>query len=584
VAAFLLALPGAASQASESSDPPLPDRPPAPVLTLASRRDLGTRVAGQLEAEPNTPYQLLLWTVTGCGTGQPPVDFHPLIQIDASTDAAGHAAFHFALPLQLNDTQQLVARTQDATGATSDLSDCRPVTVEMTYWEDAALMLTGPTNAGIAGADLTCTLTLANQSEGPAGPPTLTGLEVVFDLPDLVDFVFASPGAIVEDGRVRFPGLTLPPEGAEPLTVTVRPQVAGPLTLAARVNDEGPYQTNNTAAVIVDVAEPPTAHADLALTLTAAPAEVRVGMALTYTLVVTNQGPDDAGEVVVTNQLPTGVHLLEVTATPGRWVVTNELVVCQLGLMTNGSSAQLILVVQPTVEGELTLVASGLPTAPPPGLPEDEAPARVQDPNLDNNVAAHVVVVAEARPLEPVGSPAFDAQRGWFEQTVRFTHGGRTPLPGVRLWLAGLATDTLVLNRNGTETGRPYLHLGRPVAAGETVEFVVELYRPDRLPVPMPLYEATGHAGGGADVPPDPGRPPLVVEASREPPGVRLEWNPLPSRRYLVQYRVRIADCWRSLDPALTATSDHLSWGEPVVAGNLDPVPPSRFYRVLELP
>ncbi|MBE7498790.1 MAG: DUF11 domain-containing protein [Verrucomicrobiales bacterium] len=586
VAAWLLLTPGTVANASESEspDPPEPDRPPAPVLTLASRRDLGTRVAGQLHAQPETSYQILLWTVTGCGADRPPVDFHPLAEIDAPTDAAGHGAFQLVLPIPLNDTQQIVARTRDATGATSDLSHCRPVEVQMTYWEDAVLTLAGPTNTAVVGEELTCTITLANRSEGPAGPPALTGLEVELDLPDLVDFVRASPGAVVDEGRVRFPDLTLPPDGAEPLRVTLRPQVDGPLTLTARVNDTGPYQANNLASVTVEVAEPPTDRADLALTLTAAPANARVGMALTCTVVVTNQGPDDAGEVIVTNRLPTGVSVLEATATQGRPVVTDELVVCRLGLMTNGSSAQLSLVLQPRVEGELAHVASVFPTAPRPGTPENGTPPRLKDPNLENNVATNLVLVAEARPLEPMGSPAFDAQRGWFEQTVRFTHGGRTRLPGVRLWLEGLAADTLVLNRSGTENGRPYLHLGRAVAAGETVEFIVELYRPDRQPVPTPLYEAAGHAGGGADVSPDPGRPPLVVKATLEQPGLRLDWNPLPSRRYLVQSRVSISDCWRTSAPSLTTTSDHLSWRDRVAMANPAPTPSSRFYRVLELP
>lgn len=585
-AALLLSTLGAAAHAAEadSTDPPEPARPPAPILTLASRRDLGSRVAGQLDAQPETPYQILLWTVTGCGDDQLPVDFQPLAEIDAPTDAAGHAAFQLVLPIPLNDTQQIVARTRDATGATSDLSDCRPVQVEMTYWEDAALTLAGPTNTVVAGNALPCTITLANRSEGPAGRPSLTGLEVVLDLPDLVDFVSASPEAIVEEGRVRFSDLTLPPDGTEPLRVTLRPQVDGPLTLTARVNDPGPYQANNVASAIVDVAEPPTDRADLALTLTAAPATARVGMALTCTIVVTNQGPDDAGEVVLTNRLPTGVFVLQANATPGRPVVTDELVVCHLGLMTNGSTARLTLVVQPTLEGELTHVASVLPTAPRPGTPEDGSPRRMQDPNLENNVATNLVLVAEALPLEPVGAPAFDAQRGWFEQTVRFTHGGRTPLPGVRLWLAGVATNTLVLNRNGMENGRPYLHLGRAVAAGETIEFIVELYRADRQPVPTPLYEAAGHAGGGADVPPEPGRPPLVVDATLEPEGLRLDWNSLPSRRYLVQYRVLISDCWRSFAPGLSATSNRLSWWDLVAPTDPDPAPSSRFYRVLELP
>ncbi|MCZ7640888.1 MAG: hypothetical protein M5U12_35445 [Verrucomicrobia bacterium] len=229
-AALLLSTLGAAAHAAEadSTDPPEPARPPAPILTLASRRDLGSRVAGQLDAQPETPYQILLWTVTGCGDDQLPVDFQPLAEIDAPTDAAGHAAFQLVLPIPLNDTQQIVARTRDATGATSDLSDCRPVQVEMTYWEDAALTLAGPTNTVVAGN----ALPLHHHARQPQRRPRRT------PLPD------GSRGRTRPPrprrlrqrlsrshcrGRPR-PVLRLDPapDGTEPLRVTLRPASGWP--------------------------------------------------------------------------------------------------------------------------------------------------------------------------------------------------------------------------------------------------------------------------------------------------------------------------------------------------------------------
>ena len=48
------------------------------------------------------------------------------------------------------------------------------------------------------------------------------------------------------------------------------------------------------------------ASADVAITKADVPDPVTVGGPLTYTLVVTNNGPDDASSIVVTDTLPSG--------------------------------------------------------------------------------------------------------------------------------------------------------------------------------------------------------------------------------------------------------------------------------------
>jgi large repetitive protein len=77
--------------------------------------------------------------------------------------------------------------------------------------------------------------------------------------------------------------------------------------------------------------------ADLSITKTCSPQIVVAGESLTYTLKVTNHGPNDALGVVVTDLLPAGLSLVTTNASAGSW--TNP--VWNIGQLANGSSVTL---------------------------------------------------------------------------------------------------------------------------------------------------------------------------------------------------------------------------------------------------
>lgn len=550
-------------------------RPDPPLVLDAVVRDLGTQIEGEVSLMPEQAYTVLVFSTTTCQDG----DLVLLGTAGVFTDADGYAPFSVIKDSWLTDTSRVTARVTDATGDSSVLGNCRPVRIELTYWEDVALSLSATPSTPVAGSPLTYTLTLSNLSQTPSGPPGITGLEAAFPLPAGATFSAAGEGGVFADGEVRFTGVTVPPEGGGTLTVTVIPAAAGELVAQATVNHAGPYAANNTATLATTVLPATVEIADLVVSMTAAPEPVRVGAALTYTIRVRNDGPAEAPAVRLTDPLPVGAGLLSVTNTAGDALVLDGVLVCDLGRMTNGAEASVTLRLQPLADGLLTNTAT---VALAPG-------GTVQEANATNNVAAVISTVLPAPAVEAAGEPAFNPQTGLFEQVVRFINATPVPLPGVRLTLSGLPAGVAVYNAAGTTNGLPYVEVPRSIAAGETVTLRIEFHQPGRQGFESPVYaavEATPVVPGvtGTTVPATTGRAPLVLGGTLNQGRFLLEFRAEPGRRYAVQYRNTVNDPWQTALPAITAVADVVQWlddGPPKTVA----APPSsaRLYRILLL-
>jgi uncharacterized repeat protein (TIGR01451 family) len=95
--------------------------------------------------------------------------------------------------------------------------------------------------------------------------------------------------------------------------------------------------------------------ANLAVTQVASPSLFVPGQAGTYTLTVSNTGPDLAADVTVTDMLPAGVTLI--SASPGA-VVTNGNIIYSVGNLAAGASSVVTVVVSPGVSGVVTNTVS----------------------------------------------------------------------------------------------------------------------------------------------------------------------------------------------------------------------------------
>jgi uncharacterized repeat protein (TIGR01451 family) len=96
----------------------------------------------------------------------------------------------------------------------------------------------------------------------------------------------------------------------------------------------------------------PTDPADLALQKSDSPDPVAAGGTLTYTIFVTNAGPNPAVNVIVTDDLPTGLDFVSATASAGSCDHKGRKVTCNLGTVANPGppTANLTVTITTTVK------------------------------------------------------------------------------------------------------------------------------------------------------------------------------------------------------------------------------------------
>jgi uncharacterized repeat protein (TIGR01451 family) len=135
--------------------------------------------------------------------------------------------------------------------------------------------------------------------------------------------------------------------------------------------------TYNPTSVVLSVGA--ATGADLAITKTAPVNKIAVGVApFTYTITVTNNGPQQASGVTVNDTLPTQITLFAPpTTNVGTCGATNP-ITCNIGTLNNGASATISIQVQPTTIGTATNTATVTGTQTDPNSGNNSSTATVQ--------------------------------------------------------------------------------------------------------------------------------------------------------------------------------------------------------------
>src|SRR5207245_1602914 len=178
-----------------------------------------------------------------------------------------------------------------------------------------------------------------------------------------------------------------------------------------------PNLLNNTATATTTV----RAEADLSITKTDSPDPVRPGGSLTYTVSVTNGGPNAAASVTMNDPLP-ALTTFQSETHPAGWTCTTPAVgstgtvSCTTASLASGATATFTIVVQvsPSTPDGTTISNTATVTS------------TTSDPNLLNNTATATTTVRAEADLSITKTDSPDPVRpgGSLTYTVSVTNGG----------------------------------------------------------------------------------------------------------------------------------------------------------------
>jgi uncharacterized repeat protein (TIGR01451 family) len=206
------------------------------------------------------------------------------------------------------------------------------------------------------GSNVVYSLTVSN-----AGPSPAQNVVISQSLPPGVTDVIVTNNSVSvsqSGSNLSMSLASLPVYGAATVSVsaTFTPNTLGTkaavlVTSVASVTSSvtGPNPGNTTASATVLVTEP---MADLAVSMTGSPSSVLQGALLTYTIIVTNNGPFTADDVTLATTLPANANFISATASQGTLYLNGTF--GELGNIPLGTNVVVTIVVSPTITRNIT--------------------------------------------------------------------------------------------------------------------------------------------------------------------------------------------------------------------------------------
>ena len=189
--------------------------------------------------------------------------------------------------------------------------------------------------------------------------------------------------------------------------------------------------------------------AELLVGMSASPSPVTVGSNLTYTINITNLGPNAASGVTLTDALPATVSFVSAAVSQGSWATNGGgLFTGTLGTINAGNGATISLIVRPSTTNNLTNTASVASSTADPNLLNNRTtsvtPVNPLPPTITQSPLAQNVCPGSTAVFTVTATGAGTLFYQWQRNSVNLTNGG--PYAGVGTSaLAISAVDVTVL-------------------------------------------------------------------------------------------------------------------------------------------
>ncbi|MET3027961.1 gliding motility-associated C-terminal domain-containing protein [Flavobacterium sp. UW10123] len=232
----------------------------------------------------------------------------------------------------------------------------------------------------VVGSQVSFELKITND-----GPNNATGVQVTDLLPSGFEYVNYSSSAGTYDSTTGIWNVGTVDNGVtESLILDAKVLPTGDYTNITQVtasdlpdpdstpnNDDGDQSEDDEDNVVLTPIPP---SADLSLTKTVSNATPLVGSAVTFTIITTNSGPQDAAQVQVTDLLPSGYTFATFNATSGTYDSTTGLWTLDILESSESETLQINAIVNPT--GDYTNIAevTNSDTPDPDSTPNNGVP------------------------------------------------------------------------------------------------------------------------------------------------------------------------------------------------------------------
>ncbi|WP_461612151.1 SdrD B-like domain-containing protein [Clostridium sp. Marseille-QA1073] len=265
---------------------------------------------------------------------------------------------------------------------------------------DISVAKTASPNSVAPGAVLTYTIVVAN-----AGPSDAQNVVLTDSIPSsIIGPEFSTNGGATFSS---WPGSlnigTLPAGQTRTILIrgTVSPSATGVIANTATVTSSTPDPNpgNNTSTVDVEVI-PVVGEADVSIVKTVIPNPVMPGGVLTYTLVVSNAGPNAAENVVLTDNIPPSIIGPEFSVDGGvtfnPW--TGSL---SIGTLPTGTSRTILIrgTVSSSAAGTITNTANVISTTPDPNPSNNTSTVNIEVIQIPGEADVSVVKTASPNPV-----------------------------------------------------------------------------------------------------------------------------------------------------------------------------------------